>query len=72
MQKTLGTLFLPVLKGRFRSNTRCRVFLSQAGASGGEFSLSSSSSSKMGFSADPGIPKTSSAVGEKVVSLPGL
>ena len=40
---------------------------------GGAFSLSSSSSNKMGFSTDPSpIDKSSNVVGEKGVSTPGL
>ena len=39
---------------------------------GGAFSLSSSSSNRMGFSSDPSIEKSSNVVGEKGVSLPGL
>ena len=39
---------------------------------GGAFSLSSSSSSTIGFSTDPSIDKSSKVVGEKGVSRPGL
>ena len=39
---------------------------------GGEFPLSSSSSSRMGFSAESHISKSSNAVSEKGVSMPGL
>ena len=39
---------------------------------GGAFSLSSSSSSTIGFSTDPSIDKSSKVVGEKGVSMPGL
>ena len=48
--------------------------LSETGVKGegGEFSLSSSSSSRMGFSAEPPISKSSYTVGEKGVSMPGL
>ena len=34
--------------------------------------MSSSSSSRMGFSAESHISKSSNAVGQKVVSMPGL
>ena len=39
---------------------------------GGEIPLSSASSSRMGFSAELPISKSSNAVGEKGVSMPGL
>ena len=39
---------------------------------GGAFSLSSSSSNTMGFSTDSSVDKSSSVVGEKGVSMPGM
>ena len=51
---------------------RGRVCFSEPGGIGLEFSLSSSSSSRMGFSAEPPISKSSSVVGQKGVSLLGV
>ena len=46
--------------------------LTDSGVVGAAFSLSSSSSNKMGFSTDPSpINKSSNVVGEKGVSMPG-
>ena len=52
-----------------------RVGLSETGVvvvGGGEFSLSSSSSSRKGFSPEPPISNSTNAVGEKGLSIPGL
>ena len=55
------------------SGMRGRDGLSETGAVvGGEFSLSFSSSSRMGFSAEPPISKLSDAVVEMGVTMPGL
>ena len=51
---------------------RERVVLSDTGVVGGEFSGSSSLSSRMGSSAEPFISKLSNAVDEKGASTPGL
>ena len=58
--------------GRLLSNAGGQVGLSETGIFGGEISLSSSSSSRKVISADAPISKSSSAVGEKRVSNPGL
>ena len=46
--------------------------LAHTGVDGGAFSLSSSSSSRMGFPAEPPISKSSDAVVEMGVTMPGL
>ena len=58
---------------KWTTSQQCRGTLSETGVvGGGRFSLSSSSSRRMGFSAEPPISQSSIAVGEKGVSMPGL
>ena len=56
----------------FLHNAGGRVVLSETSVVGGKFSLSSSSSSRMGFFAELSIAQLSNAVGEKMVPMPGL
>ena len=64
-----GTFSIVVPIGRLFSIVGGSVGLSKTSVFGGEFSLSFSSSRRMGFSADPPISKSSSTVGEKEYQL---
>ena len=72
--KKIRNIFYSCSKWTTCQQCRGHVSLSETGVVvvGGEFSLSSSSSSRMGFPAEPPISKSSNAVGEKGVSKAGL
>ena len=69
-----GNFSVFLLNGQLLRIAGRRVGLSETGVDGGggEFSLFSSSTSRMGFSAEPRISKSSNAVEEKGVSMPHL
>ena len=79
-QYLLEQISISIIKNIFHSCSKWTTSQGRVGLSetdvvvvvGGEFSLSSSSSSRIGFSAEPPISKSSNAVGEKGVSMPGL
>ena len=72
LQTISGKISILLPNGRPLSISGGNFGLSEIGFLGGDFSLSSSSLSRMGFSADPPISKSSRDLGEWKVPIPHL